>query len=183
MKRSAMLLMATLIVTACTHVEPNPVQEYLGLARLEPDIQSHKRTQAFINLYNQLKEVSVDEQISRTYAEKIFFSDTVVTIHDRQSLLRYLKQTQDNVDSIKFEALDVVENGKDSYVRWLMQTRFKIMGQSLDIESIGMSHLRFNEDDKIILHQDYWDSMQGFYQHIPIIGGLLRWIKSDLGNY
>jgi hypothetical protein len=94
-----------------------------------------------------------------------------------------LKQTQDNVDSIKFEALDVVENGKDSYVRWLMQTRFKIMGQSLDIESMGMSHLRFNEDDKIILHQDYWDSMQGFYQHIPILGGLLRWIKNDLGNY
>lgn len=183
MKGSAILLMATLIVTACTRIEPNPVREYLALDRLEPNIRSPKRTQAFINLYNQLKEVSVDEQISRTYAEKIFFSDTVVTIHDRQSLLRYLKQTQDNVDSIKFEALDVVENGKDSYVRWLMQTRFKIMGKSLDIESIGMSHLRFNEDDKIILHQDYWDSMQGFYQHIPIIGGLLRWIKSDLGNY
>jgi hypothetical protein len=182
-KGSAILLIPTLIMTACTHIEPNPVQEYLALAWLEPDIQTYKRTQAFINLYNQLKEVSVDEQISRTYAEKFFFSDTVVTIHNRQSLLRYLKQTQHNVDSIKFKALDVVENGKDSYVRWLMQTRFKIMGQSLDIESIGMSHLRFNEDDKIILHQDYWDSMQGFYQHIPIIGGLLRWIKSDLGNY
>lgn len=183
MKGSAILLMATLMVTACTHVEPNPVQEYLDLVRLEPGIKSHKRIQAFINLYNQLKEVSVDEQIPRVYAEKIFFSDTVVTIHDRQNLLRYLKQTQHNVDSIKFEALDVVENGKDSYVRWLMQTRFKVLGQSLDIESIGMSHLRFNEDDKIILHQDYWDSMQGFYQHIPIIGGLLRWIKSDLGKY
>jgi hypothetical protein len=71
-KRSAMLLLATLIVTACTHVEPNPVQEYLALGRLEPHIKSHKRTQAFINLYNQLKEVSVDEQISRTYAEKFF---------------------------------------------------------------------------------------------------------------
>jgi hypothetical protein len=46
-----------------------------------------------------------------------------------------------------------------------------------------MSHLRFNNEGKIILHQDYWDSMQGFYQHIPIIGGVLQWIKSGLEEY
>jgi len=49
MKRSAMLLTATLIVNACSHVEPNPVQEYLALERLEPGVLHHKRTQAFIN--------------------------------------------------------------------------------------------------------------------------------------
>ena len=56
------------------------------------------------------------------------------------------------------------------------------MGQDIDIQSIGISHLRFNADNKIIVHQDYWDSMQGFYQHLPIIGGVLRWIKNGLYN-
>jgi hypothetical protein len=57
------------------------------------------------------------------------------------------------------------------------------MGQAIDIQSIGISHLRFNANNKIILHQDYWDSMQGFYQHLPIIGGVLRWIKNGLSTY
>ncbi len=182
MIRSVPLLSITLIVAACSHVEPNPMQEYLVLAPAESDVQSNKRVQAFIKVYDQLDDGSIDKQIAETYAEKIYFNDTLVTIHDRHSLSQYLKHTQQQLDSIKFEVLSVQDYGKDSYVRWLMQTKFKAMGQAIDIQSIGISHLRFNDDNKIIVHQDYWDSMQGFYQHLPIIGGVLRWIKNGLYN-
>lgn len=183
MNRSTLLLSITLIVAACSHVEPNPMQEYLVLAPAEPYAQSNKRIQAFIKLYDQLDDGSIDKQIAETYAEKIYFNDMLVTIHDRQNLSQYLKHTQQQLDSIKFEVLSVQDTGNDSYVRWLMQTRFKSIGQDIDIQSIGISHLRFNANNKIILHQDYWDSMQGFYQHLPIIGGVLRWIKNGLSNY
>ena len=182
MNRSVLLLSITLVVAACSHVEPNPVQEYLVLAPAEPDVQSNRRIQAFIKLYDQLDDGSLDKQIAEVYAEKIYFNDTLVIIHDRQNLLKYLKHTQQQLDSIKFEVLGVHDSGKDSYVRWLMQTKFKAIGQDIDIKSIGISHLRFNADNKIIVHQDYWDSMQGFYQHLPIIGGVLRWIKNGLYN-
>jgi len=118
-------------------------------------------------LYGQLDDGSIDKQIAETYAEKIYFNDTLVTIHDRQNLSKYLKHTQQELDSIKFEVLSVQDTGKDSYVRWLMQTKFKAMGQATDIQSIGISHLRFNADNKIILHQDYWESMQSFYNTCP----------------
>ena len=182
MIRSVPLLSITLIVAACSHVEPNPMQEYLVLAPAESDVQSNKRVQAFIKLYDQLDDGSIDKQIAETYAEKIYFNDTLVTIHDRQNLLKYLKHTQQQLDSIKFVVLGVHDSGKDSYVRWLMQTKFKAIGQAIDIQSIGISHLRFNADNKIIVHQDYWDSMQGFYEHLPLIGGVLRWIKNGLYN-
>jgi hypothetical protein len=182
MNRSVLLLSITLIVAACSHVEPDPMQEYLVLAPLEPSAQSNKLIQAFIKLYDQLDEGPIDKQVAETYAEKIYFNDTLVTIHNRQNLLQYLKQTQQQLDSIKLEVLSVHDYGKDSYVRWLMQTRFNAIGQDIDIQSIGISHLRFNADNKIILHQDYWDSMQGFYQHLPIVGGVLQWIKNGLHN-
>ena len=182
MNRSVFLLSITLIVDACSHIEPNPMEEYLVLAPAEPNAQSNKRIQAFIKLYNQLDDGTIDRQIAETYAEKIYFNDTLVTIHDRQNLSQYLKHTQQELDFIKFEVLSVQDYGKDSYVRWLMQTKFKAMGQAIDIQSIGISHLRFNADSKIIVHQDYWDSMQGYYEHLPIIGGVLRWIKNGLYN-
>ena len=177
-----LLLSITLILSACSHVEPNQIEEYLVLAPAEPDVESNKRIQAFVKLYDQLDGDSIDKKIAETYAEKIYFNDTLVTIHDRQNLLKYLEHTQQQLDSIKFAVLSVQDFGKDSYVRWLMQTKFKAMGQAIDIQSIGISHLRFNADNKIIVHQDYWDSMQGFYQHLPIIGGVLRWIKNGLYN-
>ena len=183
MNRSVLLLSITLIVAACSQIEPNPIQDYLELAPAESNVQSNKRIQAFIKLYDELHDGSIDKQIAETYAEIIYFNDTLVTIHDRQNLLQYLKNTQQQIDSIKFEVLSVQDNGKDAYVRWLMQTRYKVIGQDIDSQSIGISHLRFNGDNKIILHQDYWDSMQGFYQHLPIIGGVLRWIKNGLSNY
>jgi hypothetical protein len=177
------LILCSLIITACSQVESNPIQEYLVLAPPEQDVQANKRIQAFIKLYDELQDGSIDKQIAETYAEKIYFNDTLVTIHDRQNLLQYLKNTQQQIDSIKFEVLSVQDNGKDAYVRWLMQTRYKVIGQDIDSQSIGISHLRFNGDNKIILHQDYWDSMLSFYQHLPIIGGVLRWIKNGLSNY
>ena len=84
---------------------------------------------------------------------------------------------------MSFEVLSVQEKGNDVFVRWTMHTEFTVMGQSCTIQSIGMSHLRFNSEGKIILHQDYWDSMQGFYQHLPIIGSVLLWIKNGLQDY
>jgi len=170
------------LITACSHIEPYPMQEYLALAPAEPSVQSNNRIQTFIKLYDQLDgdSDSIDKQIKETYAEKIYFNDTFVTIHDRLSLMHYLKHTQQQLDSIHFKVLSVQDIGKDSYVRWQMQTRFKAIGQDIDAQSIGISHLRFNADNKIIMHQDYWDSMQGFYQHLPIIGGILRWIKNGL---
>jgi len=177
------LLLIPLILNACSHVEPNTLHDYLALAPAEPEVNKIKRIQPLITFYNQLKTISVTDQIAETYAEKLFFNDTIVTLHNRQDLLKYLQHTQQQLDSMRFEVLSIQEKGDDVFVRWTMHTRFTVMGQSRDIQSIGMSHLRFNSEGKIILHQDYWDSMQGFYQHLPIIGGVFQWLKNGLQDY
>jgi hypothetical protein len=45
------------------------------------------------------------------------------------------------------------------------------------IKAPGMSHLRFDEKGMIVFHQDYWDSSLVF-ERLPVIGFVLRWIKS-----
>jgi hypothetical protein len=183
MKSFLPLLIIPLMLNACSHVEQDALQDYLALAPAEPDVTNNQRIQPLITLYNQMKQISLAEKIAETYAEKLFFNDTIVTLHNRQDLLKYLQHTQQQLDSMSFEVLGVQEKGDDVFVRWAMHNRFTVMGQSHNVQSIGMSHLRFNSEGKIILHQDYWDSMQGFYQHLPIIGGILQWIKNGLQDY
>ena len=183
MKATLHILLISLMLNACSNVEQKSLQDYLAIAPANPDVIKNKRIQPLIKLYNQIKLISLTDQLNETYAENIFFNDTLVTLHKRRELLKYLEHTQKQLDSMSFEMLDVKENNNDVFVRWTMHTRFTVMGQSCNIQSIGMSHLRFNNEGKIILHQDYWDSMQGFYQHIPIIGGVLQWIKIGLQEY
>jgi steroid delta-isomerase len=48
--------------------------------------------------------------------------------------------------------------------------------QDNPIEQIGMSHVRFAYDGKIVFHTDYWDTSVVF-ERAPVIGAVIRWVK------
>ncbi|MEQ1543726.1 nuclear transport factor 2 family protein [Methyloglobulus sp.] len=183
MKSTLLTIVTLLSLNACKTVEQDVFADYLVLSPADSNIKSNTKINAFINVYNQLEDNALADNVAKAYAEKLYFNDTVVTLHDRQAVQKYLQHTQDSLDSMQFKVLEIYEKNNDILVRWSMRTQFTILGQQRDVHSIGISHLRFDGDGKIIMHQDYWDSTQGFYQNIPIIGGLLQWIKSVLQDY
>ena len=44
-------------------------------------------------------------------------------------------------------------------------------------ETIGITHARFNAAGKVVLHQDFWDTGLGFYQHLPALGNIIKSIN------
>lgn len=174
------LLFVFLSITACSSNKSNTMNKYLDLIATEQETEMDPRVVNFASLYNQLDHNHVATQATKTYAESLYFNDTLVTIDNREELIKYLEQTQQGVESMSLEVINVFTKDEDVFVQWKMQTEFTIMGKHSDVKSIGISHLRFDEEGKIILHQDYWDSTNGFFQHIPVIGGLISWVKNRL---
>ena len=41
----------------------------------------------------------------------------------------------------------------------------------------GSSHLRFDAQSKVCYHRDYWDAAEELYEKLPLIGGLMRFMK------
>jgi hypothetical protein len=35
----------------------------------------------------------------------------------------------------------------------------------------------FNQDGKVVIHRDYWDAAEELYEKLPVVGGLMRWLK------
>lgn len=103
-----------------------------------------------------------------------------MALYSRQELTRYLVDSQKRLESIDLTVLNIFENAGDVFVHWKMQTSFKVLGKSHDVQSLRISHLRFDKQGKIVLHQDYWDSTSGLFEHMPYIGGILKWIKKRL---
>jgi hypothetical protein len=58
-----------------------------------------------------------------------------------------------------------------------MSLRFKRLRRGVLTRSFGMSHIRFDAEDRVALYQDFWDSAAGLFEHVPVVGGLIRTIK------
>jgi steroid delta-isomerase len=67
--------------------------------------------------------------------------------------------------------------GSEAFLSWDFVFRFKRF-DSTTVQTVrGATHLRFAPDGRIDLHRDYWDAAEELYEKLPVVGGLMRWLK------
>lgn len=107
------------------------------------------------------------------YGEPLYFSDTLLTTDDRATALAHLRRMHAGTESLDVTVLDRLVRGQDVYLIWQMTAVFTPVSGAVTSNTVGVTHLRFDADGRIILHQDFWDSAAGLYQHVPVLGGLI----------
>ena len=163
--------------------------EYLDVVRslevdgpaLEEGSEEERRAiERFQSLLSDFKAPDFSERIPEVYADELFFNDTIKTLYGAEDLQAYLTETAEAIDKGTVEFLDVVTSNGNYYFRWQMTIRFKKLARGEEKRSVGMSHIRFDADGKVVLHQDFWDSTAGLFEHVPALGWMLRSVKSRL---
>ena len=154
--------------------------EKIGSSEADKQNISRQKFADFIQAHKDLKAPDMAQHIEAAYAEELYFNDTLKTLISRDSLVDYLKQTAERVDYNRVQIEDIIDSGENYYVRWTMQTGFSVFGRSIETESIGMSHIRLDDQGKINFHQDFWDNTEGFFRHIPVVGYLIGKTKQRL---
>lgn len=135
---------------------------------------------AFIDTLGDLKQPDLRRKIDQLYADDVYFNDTFKTITSHQELVDYLTETGEMVQYSTVELLGSSTSEDDVFIRWVLDFGAKAGSKEIESKSIGISHIRFNTDGEIILHQDFWDGADGFYSHLPIIGGLVHRVREKL---
>ena len=163
--------------------KPDSFVDYIGAEKSIPGVilsaGSESVTVArFAHFFSNVTSDSVRAQIGSVYAENLFFNDTLKTLRTRSALESYLVNTAEHAEAMKVTVVNVARSGANYYVRWTMEVRFK--GASDPVFTIGITQLRFNEQGLIVFHQDFWDSTSGFFEHRPVLGSAIRWIKSKI---
>lgn len=143
-------------------------------------VESMAPVERFKAVYADLQGPDLAERISAAYAEELYFNDTLHTFSHRAGLIKYLTETAERVEDVHVDVDRVIVDGADVWLKWRMQTRAKALGRTMQADTIGMTHLRFDNNGLVVLHQDYWDSTEGVFAHIPFIGGLVRWTRNRL---
>lgn len=120
----------------------------------------------------------VERLFDQTYAGDVWFNDTLKEIEGGAALREYLEHSAQAVEACTVDVHEVLDNGAgDYYFRWTMMIRFKRFKRGVDTHSIGISHIRFDAQGRVVLHQDYWNAADGLFQHVPVLGAMIRAIK------
>jgi hypothetical protein len=128
----------------------------------------------FRQSYADLTSEQVGQRMAELYADEIFFNDTLHTFGTRDELVDYMSRTGASLSESKIEVRQVMSDGADVFVRWTMTFHTSALGRDIHSQSIGMTHLRFNADGEVLVHQDFWDSGHALYAHLPLVGFAVR---------
>jgi hypothetical protein len=74
----------------------------------------------------------------------------------------------------RFEFKDVITQDNQVFLSWIFRFRLN----QRDYEVLGASHLQLDSFGKITMHRDYWDPAEELWQKLPVLGGLVRWLRS-----
>ncbi len=131
----------------------------------------------FQALYKSMDRDSVNrEALLRCYHPDIEFIDPFHHICGISALTEYFVGLYENVSAIDFQFLQQWHSGDSLVMSWQMQYIHPRINRGHPVVVDGLSELRI-KDDAIIYHRDYFDAGQMLYQHLPLLGRMIRWLK------
>jgi hypothetical protein len=130
-----------------------------------------------MRLFQNYHEAGLRENVRKVYAEEVYFRDAFKQFTRAEQIEHYLLEGVKNLRSCTFEFAEPVQQGADHYLRWTMVVNLRRDPPERVERSLGMTHLRFNAEGKVIFHQDYWDPTDVLYTRIPVANWLIRKVK------
>jgi len=123
----------------------------------------------YINLFSHLSLNNI-EQFDNCIDKDILFSDPFNDIKGSEQFKNIFYHMFKNVKDPSFIILNHSKSENKVFLKWKMT--FYAFKSKQFIE--GVSEITLNSDGKISSHIDYWDSMNGLFIKLPIIGILYR---------
>ncbi|PMH46765.1 transcriptional regulator [Vibrio sp. 10N.286.49.B3] len=132
------------------------------------------------NFYQTLSKDTV-HRLDEIYHTDIIFEDAAHKISGIDNLNRYFDALYKNVIRCDFDIQDQQEVGNSGFITWIMYLEHPKLSAGATIEVHGTSHIRFFEN-KVIYHRDYFDLGAMLYEHLPLLGSIVKRIKARLGD-
>ena len=120
--------------------------------------------------------VSTLDDIVSYYDEKVFFKDPFNEFNGREKLKKLFLHMFITFKNPHFVFIDTIENSEGIFLTWdfIFSYKKKIF------KIHGSSHLKLNDEEKIVYHRDYWDVGEELLLKIPLIKSLYGFFQNKL---
>jgi len=187
----AFALMGLLFISGCKSkskdVTPDWTRNAAALKHAEeietmvPGSETEKQAlKQFDDFYAEYSLEAIKTGVRKLYAEEAWFGDPFHIVEGIDDIEHYFLVMAEPVEHCTFTVDSMQRSGSDYYARWTMVLESKAAKGEV-IETIGLSHVRFNREGKVIFQQDYWDT-SAMFDRLPVVGYWTRLVKSRINK-
>ncbi|HEY9035093.1 MAG TPA: nuclear transport factor 2 family protein [Pseudomonadales bacterium] len=135
----------------------------------------------FETLYRVLDANSIPA-MQAVYDDAVVFIDPVHQIRGLDALQAYTGKLLAHVKACGFDCQRWIVDGDDAVVQWVMHLQHASLRGGAPIALKGVSRLHRNAQGKIDEHEDFYDLGAMVYEHVPVLGALIRGVKHRLAG-
>jgi steroid delta-isomerase len=129
-----------------------------------------------VGLFETLTPQSV-ARFGEYYTDDAFFKDPFNEVRGLNEVQRIFEHMYVALHAPRFVVTARVVDGDQCFLTWNFHFRFKKFSRGVTQTIRGTTHLKLAADGRIQFHRDYWDAAEELYEKLPLIGGLMRWLK------
>lgn len=135
-----------------------------------------KAVAALVNYFENLTPTSVG-QLKQYYAAQARFKDPFNDVSGLPAITGIFEHMFVALIGPRFVVTQHICQGEQCFLTW--EFRFQFRNYQIGTEQVilGASHLVFDALGLVVLHRDYWDAAEELYEKLPLVGGLMRWLK------
>lgn len=116
-------------------------------------------------------------QLHTVYDAQARFKDPFNEVQGLADIERIFRHMYVALDQPHFVITGQVVDGAQAFLTWEFKFRFKRFDTATLQTVRGASHVVFNAQGLVTLHRDYWDAAEELYEKLPVVGGVMRWLK------
>lgn len=133
-------------------------------------------TQNLATFFETLSPQSV-AQLHTLYDAQARFKDPFNEVQGLPEIERIFRHMYLALDRPHFVITGQLVDGQQAFLTWEFRFHFKRFDTTTLQTVRGGSHVVFNEQGLVTLHRDYWDAAEELYEKLPLVGGVMRWLK------
>jgi ketosteroid isomerase-like protein len=119
--------------------------------------------------------------LSQIYTDDVWFKDPFNEVQGLEQVSHIFTHMFEQVDAPRFVVTHSVLQDDQAFLTW--DFLFRMRRFSDEEQCIrGATHVRFASDGRVAYHRDYWDAAEELYEKLPVVGSLMRWLKTRARN-
>lgn len=142
-----------------------------------PESDAHTAALArIVQAFQTLTPASVAE-LGVLYTTHARFKDPFNDVRSLAEIQRIFSHMYVALEGPRFTVTQTIQQGNQCFLTWDFRFRFRRFDTTTWQCIQGGSHLQLAPDGRILSHRDYWDAAEELYEKLPVVGGLMRWLK------
>lgn len=129
----------------------------------------------FRKVYQNLSKHNLNA-LNTIYHSNVVFEDPLHKVEGLDNFVTYFENLYTHVITCTFDINHIIHTSDEAAIYWEMRYQHPKLNSGKTITVTGHSRLKAI-DNKIIYHRDYLDLGSMLYEHIPLVGGIISFLK------